>query len=223
MNLFTRITATIGATAETAVSRFENHDAIAQSALVEVRQALAKAGIRHRGLARTLEDIRSSIKDCEKRIEQWTTRAQQLARSDESRALQCLEQRQICREQLDNYTKNLSKHEVIEARMAEKLKHMNARLQGMTNQRNEMRSRESIAKATKVMDRVDNQSNDGVEAIFERWELNISDAEVLNQFHQDDDSGVSSIQQEMDEQDRKDALKSELTDLLVANQETSNE
>jgi predicted DNA-binding protein (UPF0251 family) len=58
MNLFTRITATIGATAETAVSRFENHDAIAQSALTEARQAVAQVGIRHKRLRRYGGDIR---------------------------------------------------------------------------------------------------------------------------------------------------------------------
>ena len=61
MNLFTRITATLGATAEHAVSRFENHDAIAESALVQAHQALAKARIRHRHLQKAGDDILSLI------------------------------------------------------------------------------------------------------------------------------------------------------------------
>ncbi len=38
----------------------------------------------------------------------------------------------------------------------------------MTHQRNEMRSRESLAKATDVLDRIDSHSAGGVDAIFER-------------------------------------------------------
>ncbi|MFK7996096.1 MAG: PspA/IM30 family protein [Granulosicoccus sp.] len=223
MNLFSRITATIGATAETAVSRFENHDAIAQSALIEARQAVAKARIRHQRLKRSVEDIRKSLDDTEKQVEQWTVRAKKIAITDEVRALQCVEQRQLSREQLENHKQNLSKHEALEADMAGRLKEMETRLQSMTSQRDEMRSRESIARATQVMDRIDNHSRDGVDAVFERWELAISDSEVRNEVLHDDQPGVSALQRELDEEDRQAALKEELAALLVGKQENNHE
>ena len=223
MNLLTRITATIGATAETAVSRFENHEAIAQSALVEARQAVAKARIRHQRLAKSVGDIRSTIQTSEAQINQWTIRAQKLAQSDENRALECLTERQRCREKLTKDTQNLAQHETLEAELADRLKRLETRLQTMVNQCNEMRSRESLAQATQVMDRVDNKSRDGVDAIFERWELNISDAEIRNSVHLDDVSSVSSLQRQMGEEERTEALKDELAVLLAENKEINHE
>ena len=223
MNLFTRITATIGATAETAVSRFENHDAIAQSALIEARQAVAKARIRHQRLRRSVDDIRSNLDTCEKLEQTWTTRAQKLAYSDQARALQCLEQRQICREQLANHSQNLKKHETLEAGMTDRLQQMERRLQSMISQRNEMQSRESLARATQEMDRIDNQGHDGVDAIFERWELTISDTEIRNEVHHDELSSQPSLQRELDEEERQATLKDELAALMAEGEEKKHD
>lgn len=221
MNLFTRITATIGASAESAVSQFENHDAIAQSALLEARQAVAKARTRQQRLKRSVDDIRTNCKACERQEQLWTTRAQKLAKTDELRAMQCLEQRQLCRDQLNKLTQNLYKHESLEASMAERLKRMESRLNSMINQRNEMQSRESLARATQVMDRIDNQGHDGVDAIFERWENTISETEVWNEVRHSEISDASSLERELDEEERLATLKDELA-LLVSNSDEKN-
>lgn len=223
MNLFSRITATIGATAETAVSRFENHDAIAESALIEARQAVAKSRIRHQRLQRSVDEIRTSLDACEKQAQKWTTRAQKLASTDEARAMQCLEQRQFCREQIKQHRQNLSKHESLEAGMADRLKQMETRLQSMMSQRNEMQSRESLARATQVMDRIDNQGSDGVDAIFERWELSISDTEIRNDVMQDELSNVPSLQRELDEEERQETLQAELAELMAESREKNHD
>ena len=223
MNLFSRITATIGATAETAVSRFENHEAIAQSALIEARQAVGKARLRHQRMTKNLNDIRSNIQASEKQVEQWTVRAQGLAQSDEKRAMQCLEERQRCRDQIVVLERSLTEHEALELNMAHKLKQLEERLRAMTNQCNEMRSRESLAQATQVMNKVGSQGSEGVDAIFERWELSISDNEIGNSVHEETLSTVSSLQREMDEEDRQSALKDELAELMKDAKETHHE
>ncbi|MFK8079352.1 MAG: PspA/IM30 family protein [Granulosicoccus sp.] len=217
MNLFTRISATIGATAETAVSRFENHDAIAQSALIEARQAVAKARIRHAHLTRSVEEIRKNLETAEKQVLQWTLRAQKLATTDEVRAMQCLEQRQISRQQVDNHLLNLCQHEDLAAGMAKRLEQMQTRLQHLMRQRDDMRSRESLARAAQVMDRIDSKGGEGVDAIFERWEVSIGDAEIHNDTYHDELAGVSTLQREMDEEERQAALKDELTALIEEN------
>lgn len=223
MNLFTRISATMGATAETAISRFENHDAIAQSALTEARQAVAKARIRQQRLTRSVADIRMRLEAAEKQAQQWKLRAQNLAQTDEKRAMQCLEHRQECRKQIENHLLNLCRHEDLATDMANRLKQMEIRLHNMMGQREEMRSRESLARATQVMGRVDNHGRDGVEAIFERWELAIGDTEIHNELYYDNINSVPSLQREMDEEERQAALKDELAALLEDSEETGHE
>lgn len=223
MNLFSRISATLSATAETAVSKFENHDAIAESALVEARQAFAKARIRHRSMEQSVTEIRANLASSELQIEKWTERARALADTNESRTLQCLEQRRHCREQAESHRVNLVKHEELCANMAGRLKQMEVRLQELTNQRNEMRSRESLARATQVMDKIDSRSSDGVDAVFERWELNISDTEVRNEIRQDDQHTMPSLEREFDEQERQAELREELAALTAKDTENSND
>lgn len=72
MNVFTRISATLSATAENALKRFENHDAIAHSVLIGARRAIAQAQIRQQRMSRQLDDIRKTLADAENQEQLWT-------------------------------------------------------------------------------------------------------------------------------------------------------
>lgn len=216
MKLFTRISATLSATAENAVNRFENHDAIAQSALVEARRAIARARIRHQRMTRQLGDLRKTLADAENQEQLWTTRAQKFADSDQTRALQCLEHRMQCRANIEQHMQTLNKHEAHEQQMAKRLKDMQDRLHSMETQHNEMRSRESLAKATKVLDRIDHDGHDGVNAVFERWELAISDDEIESNAFQGTQSALPTLEKELEMEEHNAALKDELTELIAA-------
>ena len=219
MNLFTRITATLGATADQAVSRFENHDAIAESALVQARQALAKARIRHNRLQKAGDDIRTRLEKQHTDEQSWTARARTLAdNEDQERAIECLAHRRTCRERIDAMEAELRRHDAIEEGMTIRLQEMEQRLQAMTQQRNEMRSRESLAKATQVMDHVDSDGRDGVDAVFERWELSISDTEIRSEVQQDVVSTKSSLQRELEAQEQQALLQDELAALMAGKQ-----
>jgi len=215
MSLFTRITATIGATADKAVSQFENHEAIADSALAQARQAVVKARMRHSTLQRTGADIKGRIEKLDAHIEQWTDRARRHAATDESKALECLALRQECQQTLESLTKGYEKHEVLEATMLQRVNDMEQRLQAMMRQRDEMRSRESVAKANAVMDRIGPQGNDAVDAVFERWEMSISDSEILHDAHSVPIDNKSILEQQFETEERQEALKAELADLMT--------
>lgn len=219
MSIFTRITATLGATADQAVSRFENHDAIAESALLQARQALAKARIRHKHLQNAGSDIRTRLERQLADEQRWTERARTMANgTDKERALECLAHRRTCRERIDAIELELRRHDAMEEGMTTRLQEMEQRLQGMTQQRNEMRSRESLAKATQVMDRVDSDGRDGVDAVFERWELSISDTEIRSDVQQDVISSKPSLQRDLEAQEEKAALQEELAALIAEKQ-----
>ena len=219
MNLFTRITSTLCATADQAVGRFENHDAIAESALVQARQSLAKARIRHGRLQKAGDDIRSRLEKQHTDEQSWTARARTLAdNDDQDRALECLAHRRTCRERIDAIEVELRSHDAIEEGLTTRLQEMEQRLQAMTHQRNEMRSRESLAKATQVMDRVDSDGRDGVDAVFERWELSISDTEIRSDVQQDVISTKSPLQRELEAQEQQAALQDELETLMAGKQ-----
>lgn len=223
MNLFTRITATLGATADSAVSRFENHDAIAESALIPARQALTKARIRHNHLVQTGDDIRERLDTARTEANQWTVRARKLAETDEQKALECLEYRCSSLDLVESLTGELTKHDAMEESLTSRLSKMQQRLDSLTHQRNEMRSRESLAKATDVLDRIDSHNQHGVDAIFERWEVSISDTEIRHEVHQDVGQVKPPLQREFEEDEKRAKLKTELAQLLTTKEDASDE
>ena len=222
MNLFSRITATLEHSANCAVRRFENHDAIAETSLVYARQALCKANQRYHRLQNSGDDLRTRLADKQTEAEQWTTRARKSASTDESRALECLALRKRCYEQISQLEQSLVKHETLEDQLCTQLKTMQSRLQQMSNQRNEMRSRETMAKAMQVMDRIDSTGTDSVDAVFERWEMSIADTELRHDIHTDLTSTKPPLQRELEAEEREEALKDELAELLARSEGDSD-
>lgn len=216
MNLFTRITATLGATADKAVSQFENHEAIADGALLQARQALARARVRHATLQKASTDLQSTIEGQEKQIQLWTDRAIKLAPDSETKALTCLEHKQQCEQSLIAMREAHSKQEMLVATMQGRLNQMEQKLQSMIRQRDAMRSRESVAKANAVMDRISPEGKEDVDAVFERWEMSISDAEIHSDAYRMPDVSKSVLEHQLDTEERQDALKAELADLVKA-------
>lgn len=184
MKLFTRITATLNATAESAVARFENHEAITESALRRIRQTVSEARIRHERVVRDGQEIRRTIASLNEQIGQWTARASRSAAEDESRALACLDRRAACRAQLAHANESSAQHVVLESQTRDRLQQMQRRLEQIILQRNQLRSRESVAKATQALNSVEGSApSAGINDLFERWEVSIGESEIHNEVH----------------------------------------
>ena len=222
MNLFSRITATLEHSANCAVRRFENHDAIAETSLAHARQALCKANQRYHRLQNSGDDLRTRLADKQTEAEQWTTRACKSASTDESRALECLALRKRCHEQIHQLEQSLVKHETLEDQLCTQLKTMQSRLEQMSDQRNEMRSRESMAEAVQVMDRIDSTGADSVDAVFERWEMSIADTEIRREIHTDLTSTKPPLQRELEAEEREEDLRDELAELVARSEGDSD-
>jgi len=211
MKLFTRISATLNASAESAVSRFENHEAIADSALKTIRQSASEARVRHQRVVRDGQEIRRSIQGLNQQIEQWTSRAKDCAAVDENRALACLERRAACRAQLAQFEDALQQHSMLEARAHSNLEQMQARLEQVTLQRNQLRSRESVAKATQALNAVDGRGAAGIEEVFERWEVTIGESEVQGEVYA---ASPDPLAHEFESLEKQEGLQNELAELM---------
>ncbi|MFK7856009.1 MAG: PspA/IM30 family protein [Granulosicoccus sp.] len=223
MNLFTRITATLGATADQAVSRFENHEAIAETAFKAARQAVVKARIQHTRVTRDSNELRARVDELKKDEIAWTRRAKEIALEDEAKALECLSQRHRCRELLAQTQARLTKHEQVELEVCKRVQEMEHRLEQINLQRNQMRSRESVAKAIDVMSRIESDGQDSVDAVFDRWEISIGETEMRGEVYQAMAGNKESLQREYESKEHADELKSELDALLNEDSENLHE
>ncbi|MBX2823356.1 MAG: PspA/IM30 family protein [Gammaproteobacteria bacterium] len=182
MSLFTRLSATLVAGVDRTVSRIENHDAIVEASLREGRRAQAQARIRLRQVQRDGEKLKEREQTLETQIELWNERARATHDDDRARALECIRRRKLASTELDRVRELLKQHRKLDTDVRASLDHMGQRLQEMTQQRNQLRTRESAAQAQKVLTRIESSRDGTVDDTFERWEVSISENEIVNEF-----------------------------------------
>ena len=179
MSLIQRISATISSSVDRAVSKVENHDAIIAAALRDTQRAAARSRVR---LARVQKDganLKTRYRELELASVRWAERAKRIAAEDEGRALECLRRRKECQTQLAGLSESIAHHEELEARIGEQVKKIEARVGEVTQQRNLMRSRQSVADAMRAIHDIEGGGAGDIEDTFDRWEINLGESEFL--------------------------------------------
>lgn len=173
MKFFTRITTTL----ERAVSQLENHDAVVEVAIKDTRTAIAKSRTRLARVQKDGDQLRQKLIDLTEQEKRWKTRAIEIAKSDEDKALACMGRYKHCQAQLTDTTNALTQHEQMEQQLRQNLLHIEQKLENLIQQRNHMRSRHSTADAMRIINSVEDNSVHHLEDTFERWETQIMEAE----------------------------------------------
>lgn len=215
MSLFKRISTTITSSVDKAVSRVENHDAIINAALQETQQAAAKSRVRLARVQKDGESLRTRHRDLQTAVVRWTDRAKKVAADDESKALECLRRRKECELQIGNLEDSLERHCELEKRVAENLKKIETRIGEVSQQRNMMRSRQSVAEATRIINNIEGVSYGQIEDTFDRWEINLGETEIIVGGACNSDALDTAFLAEEDQEE----LRAELADLLNENEE----
>lgn len=212
MNIIHRITATVSGTISELVSHVENHDAIVESALNDARAASARASVRLTRLRKDGEAMRARLTEAQTMEATWEERAVRAAAEDATKALECVKRRNACRKEAANLTAMLARHEEAEREVGQSVQRIEARLAELTQQRNMLRSRHSAADAMRVISRIENDSANGIEDIFDRWEMRITEAEYVSGGSKRVDTFETGFAKQEDEA----ALKADLEALLAA-------
>lgn len=179
MSLIRRISTSITSTVDKAVSRVENHDAIINAALRDTQQAAARSRVRLERVRKDGVSLRNRRADLETAVVRWTERAKSTAKDDESTALECLRRKKECEIQLRNLLASIEKHDELESRIVDQVKKIEARIGEVAQQRNVMRSRQSVAEAMRTINDIEGVSYGAIEDTFDRWEINLGESEIL--------------------------------------------
>ncbi len=215
MSLFKRVTATITSSVDRAVSRVENHDAIINAALKDSQRAAARSRVRLAHVRKDGQNLKERYREFETAAENWADRARSVAAEDEAKALECLRRRRECESRLAGLREAIQQHDQLEGRISEQVKEIEARIGEVTQQRNIMRSRQSVADAMQVMHNIQGSCSGDIEDTFDRWEINLGASEIL--------LGASSPADTLEagfmEQEEAAELKAELEELLRNDEE----
>jgi len=179
MSIFRRITTTVTSSVDKAVSKVENHDAIINAALRDTQQAAARSRVRLERVRKDGNQLKNRRNELELAVTRWTERAKRIGTNDEAKALECLRRRKDCETQLRNLRESIDKHDELETRIAEQVKKIQARVHEVSQQRNMMRSRESVAEAMRAVHNIEGVSYGEIEDTFDRWEINLGETEIL--------------------------------------------
>ncbi|EDZ67268.1 hypothetical protein NOC27_595 [Nitrosococcus oceani AFC27] len=108
MSFFKRLSASLTARIDQAISQIENHETIIEVAIYEARQVAAKAKVRLARVQRDGEQLEAKITELREAEIKWTERAKKTAKESDREALACLRRRQSCHHQATQFNSNAS-------------------------------------------------------------------------------------------------------------------
>lgn len=219
MNLFRRITTTINSTMDNVVCRVEDHDAIIDASIRECRQAAVRTRARLSKVRRDGVQLQSKHDKAISDISLWADRAIEVARSDEETALKCLKYKKIAESQATRFEQSILEHSAVENKLQTQLDQIESRMNEISQKRNTLRSRQSLAEAQRIMERMDGDSGSTVNDTFERWESVLMDRELIV----NDDSPVDPFEIQFIDREERDLLREELKSLSAPRPENRDE
>ena len=170
-----RLATTLNASFESFVNGVENHDALAQGAIADVRKAAARLRGQKGALDaqnRRLADTRQTLQE---RRDRWQQRAEQLADNDPDQALLCLRRRDGVIEQLSQLSTQMAEQTELATELDASLVQVEQRLVELQNRRTALSSREAKAAMLAKVD-APNFASD-IDELFSRWEVSVLEDE----------------------------------------------
>ena len=172
-----RLVASVGASFEQFVNKVENHEAVAESVIRDVRTAAAKMKVQMGGVNAQAERLRERRDGLAEDAGRWRQRAKRFAAEDEDRALECLRRMKRAEAEQAQVTDQLARYEALGQELKDRLATVEARLSDLQLKRTVLSSRSARAR---VMAASDQESLSDVNAVFERWEMAVIEDEYLD-------------------------------------------
>jgi len=197
------------------VSRMENHEALVDSAIREVRQSLARAKVQLGRVQLDRRTIETRHGDAQQAVHSWTERATAVAEKDEQRAIECLRRKHASAREADGLADRLAQQRQVEDKLVSDIRQVEERLTGLLHQRNLLRTRESTAAARGAMDTAASPFGEDVGEVLERWEMQVTEAELGSGNSVELDSFVDDFVASEEQQ----ALREELRQLTAGSKQ----
>jgi len=222
MNLMSRLSATLISRVDKTVSLIENHDAVIEASLKDSQRVAARARVKLNRVRNDGNTLRNRLDKLQSQADDWTRRAQEKHQSDRNLALQCVSRRNQCLKDIEETTQALKKHDAMEASVSETIETIEKRVKQMTQQRNQLRSRESAAQALRIVNRMDANVDNGLEDAFERWDMSISETEIAAGYDHTS-TVVDSLEQQFVATESEQELNADLDALVAAGDQVQKE
>ena len=219
---FKRLVTSLNASFEDFVTGVENHDAVAKSAITDVRRAAARLKAQQGQLAAQTTRLAATEEALIKKRDRWQSRAAEFANSDAQQAMQCLRNRDAVEQELASTTEQLTRQRGLGDQLACNLAQVERRLAELQQRRIELSSREA---RTNVLTKTGGvEAGADIEELFERWEVSVLQGEYREggvpgagcSAEQASGSSADQLDNELSAQERDAQLREELERLRAA-------
>jgi phage shock protein A len=206
-------TASLVSRVDSMVTRIENHESLAQSAIRDVRRSAARARVQLRRVRADGARIRERLETEANAEATWRERAAACAESDRDKALECLRRSRQAGRQKQELVHRLEEHEHVEKQLTADVGRVDERLSKLEDQRNLLTTRQSRAEALGCGREAQAPLGADVAEIVARWETQVAEREYLGDCVTSD---ADRFETDFDEADEKAELDAELAELLDA-------
>ena len=210
MSLFKRLSATLVSRIDQVVGEIENHDAVIQATLNEVRRKVAQARVRLAQVQREADRLRGEFEQQQQQADRWRQRARETAGGDEHKALECLRRARACDQQARRLRDAQAQYMQTAERLAGDIDTSEQRLRAMKQRLTLMRARQASGVALNATGETDSAVIQQLEDSFERWEINIDQLELSL----DRAAPVDPLERDFLSSEEETSLRDELAELL---------
>ncbi len=176
MNTIRRLSATISAQINGIIDQLENHEAVANIALNDVRESMMNAKFQVRRIQDEQRVFEHKLQALRKEESIWKERALRCEKDDRERALECVRRLTKAREEISALSQQLSDHRELERQMSVDVKKIETKFEELKRKKSLLTARESRASAMQTLNAQKNSIDPG--GVFDRWEQQILRSEV---------------------------------------------
>ena len=211
MSIFKRLSATLVSRIDRVVGEIENHDAVVQATLNDMRKKVAEAKVRLKQVHREKERLENQILEQQENTKRWRKRAIDCAKTDEAKALECVSRARRCEQQMARLQQSLAQYQQAAEKLAHDIQTSEQRLSEVKQKATLMRARQSTSSALQSTGESKVDNTQLLDDTFDRWEINISEAEMAIDSH----DAVDLMEHEFIVSEQEDELRHELATLLA--------
>ncbi len=202
-----RLVATFGANFDSFVNKVENHEAVADAMIEDVRAAAAKLNMQKARNVQQLHQLNQKRQKQTDDVERWKQRAMAIAETDETRALECVKRFKQQEKLLAVLDAQINEHESLDIQLQQRLASVEERISGLQFKRTALSSRTAKTKAVTTSE---GAITADIDSLFDRWEESVVKDEYL-------EGGiiepVDTLDKSFSDVEEMDDLKATLADL----------
>ena len=203
-----RLVTSVGASFEQFVNKVENHEAVAESVIRDVRATAAKLKVQMGGVNAQTERLRARRDGLAEDAERWRQRTKRFAAEDENRALECLRRMKRTEAERAQVGTQFAQYEALTDKLKDRLAAVEARLSDLQLKRAALSSRSA---RTQVISARDQDSLSDANAVFDRWEMAVIEDEYLDEVV---DGQSDPLEHELNAAEEQEDLKAALEELI---------